>query len=54
MLYTVVGCYAQTAPGEVLEVEGVNIVIGTNDRNKIVSLVENCSIDEKSIWSMIL
>ena len=46
-IIAVVGCYAQTAPGEVLEVEGVNIVIGTNDRNKIVSLVENCSIDEK-------
>ena len=46
-IVAVVGCYAQTAPKEVLDVEGVNIVIGTNDRNKIVSLVEDCSIDEK-------
>lgn len=46
-IVAVVGCYAQTAPKEVLEVEGVNVVIGTNDRNKIVELVESCSIDEK-------
>ncbi|AOY77564.1 tRNA (N(6)-L-threonylcarbamoyladenosine(37)-C(2))-methylthiotransferase MtaB [Clostridium formicaceticum] len=43
----VVGCYAQTAPEEVLEVEGVNIVIGTNDRSKIVDLVESCEPGEK-------
>ncbi|MCC5910333.1 MAG: tRNA (N(6)-L-threonylcarbamoyladenosine(37)-C(2))-methylthiotransferase MtaB [Clostridiaceae bacterium] len=43
----VVGCYAQTAPEEVLEVEGVNIVIGTNDRNKIVDLVQRVKINEK-------
>ncbi|SNT14965.1 threonylcarbamoyladenosine tRNA methylthiotransferase MtaB [Anaerovirgula multivorans] len=46
-IIAVVGCYAQTAPEEVLEVEGVNVVIGTNDRNKIVELVESCNIDEK-------
>ncbi|SDK37740.1 tRNA (N(6)-L-threonylcarbamoyladenosine(37)-C(2))-methylthiotransferase MtaB [Natronincola ferrireducens] len=46
-IIAVVGCYAQTAPDEVLEVEGVNIVIGTNDRNKIVELVENCNHNEK-------
>lgn len=36
----VTGCYAQTAPDEVLEIEGVNIVIGNNDRKNIVNLVE--------------
>lgn len=36
----VVGCYAQTAPQEVMQVEGVNLVIGTKDRAKIVELVE--------------
>lgn len=46
-IIAVVGCYAQTAPEEVLEVEGVNVVIGTNDRNKIVDLVESCNVDEK-------
>lgn len=43
----VVGCYAQTAPQEVLSIEGVNIVIGTNERNKIVDAVEKCEVDEK-------
>lgn len=37
----VTGCYAQTAPDEVLEIEGVNIVIGNNDRKNIVNLVED-------------
>ncbi len=40
-LVAVVGCYAQTAPNEVMEIEGVNIVIGTKDRKEIVSIVEN-------------
>lgn len=46
-IIAVVGCYAQTAPQEVLEIEGVNVVIGTNDRSKIVALVEDCDVDEK-------
>lgn len=40
-IIAVTGCYAQTAPDEVLSVEGVNIVIGTQDRKNIVSLVES-------------
>lgn len=36
----VVGCYAQTAPEELKAVEGVNLVIGTKDKGKIVELVE--------------
>ena len=35
-----VGCYAQTAAGEVKEMEGVNIVLGTKGRNEIVDEVE--------------
>ena len=37
----VVGCYAQTAPKEIMEIEGVNLVIGTKDRGQIVEMVEN-------------
>ena len=37
----VVGCYAQTAPQELMKVEGVNLVIGTKDRAQIVEMVEN-------------
>ena len=36
----VVGCYAQTASEEVISIPGVNLVLGTQDRDKIVDLVE--------------
>lgn len=36
----VTGCYAQTAPDEVMKIDGVNLVIGTKNRKNIVSLVE--------------
>ncbi len=36
----VTGCYAQTAPGEILNIPGVDIIVGTRDRSKIVELVE--------------
>lgn len=36
----VTGCYAQTSPGEVLEIPGVDLVVGTRDRARIVKLVE--------------
>lgn len=35
------GCYAQVAPQTVSEIEGINIVIGTKDRVKVVEIVEN-------------
>ena len=37
---TVTGCYAQTAPGEVLDMEGVDLVVGAGSRAGIVDLVE--------------
>ena len=40
-IVAVVGCYAQTAPRELMKVEGVNLVIGTKDRAQIVEMVEN-------------
>ena len=36
----VTGCYAQTSPGEVLEIPGVDLVVGTKDKGRIVPLVE--------------
>lgn len=36
----VAGCYAQTAPEDVLKIDGVSIVIGTNERSQIVDLAE--------------
>ena len=40
-IVAVVGCYAQNAPQEISKIEGVDIIIGTADRMKIVELVEN-------------
>lgn len=35
------GCMSQVSPEQVKEVEGVNIVIGNQNRNRLVELVEN-------------
>ena len=40
-LLTVVGCYAQSEPEEVSKIDGVDVIIGTKDRAKIVEIVEN-------------
>lgn len=37
----VFGCYAQVSPDEILEIEGVDIVLGTQYRHQLVDLVEN-------------
>lgn len=39
-LVVVTGCYAQTSSEEVMAIEGVDLVVGTQDRAKIVELVE--------------
>jgi len=41
------GCYAQVAPDEVLKIEDVNLIIGTNDRNKIVDVAESITPEDK-------
>ena len=38
-LIVVTGCYPQTAPEEVAAIEGVDLIIGTQDRKNIVELV---------------
>lgn len=35
------GCYAQVAPNTVAEIEGINIVVGTNRRSEIVDIIED-------------
>jgi threonylcarbamoyladenosine tRNA methylthiotransferase MtaB len=45
----VVGCYAQVSPDKVIGIEGVKLVIGTNDRAKIVELVEYAMEKEEKI-----
>src|SRR5690625_43752 len=36
----VTGCYAQTSPGEILEIPGVDVVVGTQNRKKMIQLIE--------------
>ena len=45
-IVVVTGCYAQTAPEEISKIEGVNIILGTNDRIRILELIKN--LDEKN------
>lgn len=43
----VVGCYSQVAPEEILDIEEVNLVMGTNDRRHIVEKVEAVTCNDK-------
>ncbi|WP_163970044.1 tRNA (N(6)-L-threonylcarbamoyladenosine(37)-C(2))-methylthiotransferase MtaB [Oceanobacillus halotolerans] len=36
----VTGCYAQTSPGEIMEIPGVDIIVGTQDRKKMIGYIE--------------
>lgn len=39
-IVVVMGCYSQTSPEEVSNIPGVNLIIGTNNRNKIVEYLD--------------
>ncbi len=43
----VMGCYSQTAPDEVLDIEGVNLVLGTKDKASVINLVSDLSNADK-------
>src|SRR5699024_10705282 len=36
----VTGCYAQTSPAEIMEIPGVDVVVGTQDRTKLIGYIE--------------
>lgn len=46
-IIAVTGCYSQTAPEEILAIDGVNLVLGTQGRGNIVALTENLTADSK-------
>lgn len=48
-IVAVVGCYSQVSPDKVMEIPGVNIIIGTNDRKKIVEFVEEYKVNKSQI-----
>lgn len=45
----VIGCYSQIAPEEVIEIEGVDIVLGTQGREQIVQFVNQFQQQRKQI-----
>lgn len=36
----VTGCYAQTSPGEIIEIPGVDVVVGTQNRKNMINYIE--------------
>ncbi|SHH26635.1 threonylcarbamoyladenosine tRNA methylthiotransferase MtaB [Anaerosphaera aminiphila DSM 21120] len=45
----VMGCYSQTAPDEVSAIDGVDIIIGTTERSKVVDLCEEFEKNKSQI-----
>lgn len=45
----VTGCYAQTSPAEILAIPGVDIVIGTQDRPKVLEFIEQYKKERQPI-----
>ena len=45
----VTGCYAQTSPAEIMAIPGVDIVVGTQDRTKMLDYIEQYKTERKPI-----
>ena len=45
----VTGCYAQTSPAEIMAIPGVDIVVGTQDRIKMLSYIEQYKKERQPI-----
>lgn len=45
----VVGCYSQVTPDEIDSLGGVNVILGTKDRHRIVDLLDQSKISGQSI-----
>ncbi|WP_338537377.1 tRNA (N(6)-L-threonylcarbamoyladenosine(37)-C(2))-methylthiotransferase MtaB [Helicovermis profundi] len=45
-IIAVVGCYSQVNPNDIKNIEGVNLILGTNERKKIVEYIENLKENE--------
>ncbi|MVO99464.1 tRNA (N(6)-L-threonylcarbamoyladenosine(37)-C(2))-methylthiotransferase MtaB [Paenibacillus lutrae] len=48
-IVAVTGCYAQTSPAEIMAIPGVDLVIGTQDRDQILTLVKQFQDERKPI-----
>ncbi|WP_276356001.1 tRNA (N(6)-L-threonylcarbamoyladenosine(37)-C(2))-methylthiotransferase MtaB [Cohnella caldifontis] len=45
----VTGCYAQTSPAEIMAIPGVDLVVGTQDRDKLMSFVRQIQDERKPV-----
>ena len=45
----VTGCYAQTSPAEILDIEGVDLVVGTQDRDKLMDHIRTLQSERQPI-----
>lgn len=45
----VTGCYAQTSPAEIMAIPGVDIVVGTQDRHKLLGYIDEYSTERQPI-----
>lgn len=48
-IVAVTGCYAQTSPAEIMAIEGVDLVIGTQDRDKIMTYVKQIQDERQPV-----
>jgi len=48
-IIAVVGCYSQVSPDEVEKIEGVDVIIGTTERNRILELCEKAKVENQRI-----
>ena len=45
----VTGCYAQTSPAEIMAIPGVDLVVGTQDRDKLMTYIAQVRQDRKPV-----
>lgn len=45
----VTGCYAQTSPAEILAIEGVDLVVGTQDRDKLLGHIADIQAERRPV-----
>ncbi|MBO9600123.1 MAG: tRNA (N(6)-L-threonylcarbamoyladenosine(37)-C(2))-methylthiotransferase MtaB, partial [Cohnella sp.] len=46
-IIAVTGCYAQTSPAEIMAIPGVDLVVGTQDRDKLMTYIADIQSDRK-------
>lgn len=48
-IIAVTGCYAQTSPAEIMAIPGVDLVIGTQDRDKLMNYIADIQAERKPV-----